>query len=133
MTNEELVILIRNAVSTAELMLQLWQQNYGLIRKIANRYKSLDDIEDLLQEGFLGLHEAVRHYDPDTEVPFSNYAALWIRQIIGRYVKRNGTIRIPEHAGNQVRAYKRMISQWESEFGRKHTEWEICRYLDVTP
>lgn len=26
-----------------------------------------------------------------------------------------------------------MISQWESEFGRKPTEWEICRYLDVTP
>ena len=53
MTNEELVILIRNAVSLAELMLQLWQQNYGLIYKIANHYKSLDDIEDLLQEGFL--------------------------------------------------------------------------------
>lgn len=133
MTNEELVILIRNAVSPAELMLQLWKQNYGLIYKIANRYKSLDDIEDLLQEGFLGLYEAVRHYNPDIGGPFVNYAALWIRQTIGRYVKSDGTVRIPEHAGNQVRAYKRMISQWESEFGRKPTEWEICRYLDVTP
>lgn len=132
LSNEQLVILIRNAVSPAELMLQLWQQNYGLIYKIASRYKSLDDIEDLLQEGFLGLYEAVRHYNPDTGVPFVNYAALWIRQTIGRYVKRNGTIRIPEHAGNQVRAYKRMISQWESEFGRKPTEWEMCHYLDVT-
>lgn len=65
MTNEELVLQIRNAVSPAELMLQLWKQNYGLIYKIANRYKSLDDIEDLLQEGFLGLYEAVRHYNPD--------------------------------------------------------------------
>ena len=133
MTNEQLVHMIQNAVSPAELMLQLWKQNYGLIRKIANRYKSLDDIEDLLQEGFLGLYEAVRHYDPETGVPFVNYAALWIRQTIGRYVKSNGTVRIPEHAGNQVRAYKRMVSQWESEFGRKPTEWEICRYLDVTP
>lgn len=132
MTNEQLVILIRNAVSPADLMIQLWQQNYGLVRKIVNRYKSLDDIEDLLQEGFLGLHEAVRHYDPDTGVPFVNYAAFWIRQTIGRYVKRNGTIRIPEHAVIQVRAYRRMVSQWESEFGRKPTEWEMCRYLDVT-
>ena len=65
MTNEELVLQIRNAVSPAELMLQLWKQNYGLIYKIANRYKSLDDIEDLLQEGFLGLYEAVRHSHPD--------------------------------------------------------------------
>ena len=133
MTNEELVILTRNAVSPAELMLQLWQQNYGLIYRIANRYKSLDDIEDLLQEGFLGLYEAVRHYDPDTEVPFANYAALWIRQAISRYVKSNGIVRIPEHAGIQVRAYCRMVSRWESEFGRKPTEWEICRYLDITP
>ena len=133
MTNEQLVPMIQNTVSPAELMLQLWQQNYGLIYRIANRYKSLDDIEDLLQEGFLGLYEAVRHYDPDTEVPFANYAALWIRQDIGRYVKSNGTVRIPEHAGNQVRAYRRMISRWESEFGRKPTEGEMCRYLDITP
>lgn len=133
MTNEQLVILIRNSVSPAELMLQLWQQNYGLIYKITNRYKSLDDIEDLLQEGFLGLYTAVQYYKADTGVPFVNYAALWIRQTIGRYVKSNGTVRIPEHAGNQVRAYKRMISQWESEFGRKPTEWEICRYLDIAP
>ena len=133
LSNEQLVILIRNGVSPAELMLQLWQQNYGLIYKIASRYKSLDDIEDLLQEGFLGLYEAVRHYDPDTEVPFANYAALWIRQDIGRYVKSNGTVRIPEHAGNQVRAYRRMISRWDSEFGRKPTEGEMCRYLDITP
>ena len=133
MTNEQLVSQIRNGVSPAELMLQLWQQNYGLIRKIANHYKSLDDIEDLLQEGFRGLHEAVRHYDQETGIPFVNYAALWIRKAIGRYVKRNATVRIPEHAGNQVRAYKRMISQWESKFGRKPTEGEIWRYLDVTP
>lgn len=132
LTNEQLVSQIRNAVSPAELMLQLWQQNYRLIYKIASRYKSLDDIEDLLPEGFLGLHEAVRHYDPDTGVPFVNYAALWIQQAISRYVKSNGTVRIPEHAGNQVRAYRRMISRWESEFGRKPTEWEMCHYLNVT-
>lgn len=125
MTNEELVILIRSGEDVKENMLLLWKQNYRLICKIANRYKSLDDIEDLLQEGFLGLHEAVRHYDPDTGVPFVNYAALWIRQAISRYVKSNGTVRIPEHAGNRVRAYKRMISQWGFEFGRKPTEWEI--------
>lgn len=133
MTNEELVLQIRNAVSPAELMFQLWEQNYGLICKIANCYRNMDDIEDLRQEGFLGLYAAVQYYKADTGVPFVNYAALWIRQTIGRYVKSNGTVRIPEHAGNQVRAYKRMISQWESEFGRKPTEWEICRYLDVTP
>ena len=133
LSNEQLVILIRNSVSPAELMLQLWEQNYGLICKIANCYRNMDDIEDLRQEGFLGLYAAVQYYKADTGVPFVNYAALWIRQTIGRYVKSNGTVRIPEHAGNQVRAYKRMISQWESEFGRKPTEWEICRYLDVTP
>lgn len=133
LSNEQLVILIRKAVSPAELMLQLWQQNYGLIYKIASRYKSLDDIEDLLQEGYLGMYEAVRHYNPDIGRPFANYAALWIRQAISRYVKSNGTVRIPEHAGIQVRAYRRMVSRWESEFGRKPTEWEICHYLDVTP
>lgn len=51
---------------------------------------------------------------------------------MSRYVKSNGTIRIPEHAGNRVRSYHRMVSQWLSEFGRKPTKYEISRYLDVS-
>ena len=59
MTNEQLVALIRAGDNEAENMLVLWQQNKGFIYKIAMKYQGYAEIEDLLQEGYLGLCEAV--------------------------------------------------------------------------
>ncbi len=57
MTNEQLVFRIRIGIDAADNMLQLWQQNRGLIGKIAGRYKHYADEEDLKQEGYFGLCE----------------------------------------------------------------------------
>ena len=132
MTNDQLVLRIRAGEDAAGNMLQLWQQNQGIISKLAGKHKSMAEEEDLKQEGFLGLCEAVQRWEPDGGASFVSYAIFWIKQRMSRYVKGNGTIRIPEHAGNRVRAYQRMVSQWLSEFGRKPTEYEISRYLDVS-
>lgn len=132
MVNEQLVALIRAGENEAENMLQLWKQNKGFIYQIARKYSGYAEIDDLCQEGYIGLCEAVQHYDSNSGVPFIHYAAIWIRQAIGRYVKSNGVIRIPEHVGNRVRAYHKVVKQWQMEYGRKPTEWEICRYLDVS-
>lgn len=131
MTNEQLVLRIQAGENEAENMLELWQQNKGFIYKMAIKYKGYAEIEDLLQESYFGLHEAVQHYDSTMKVPFVNYAAFWIRQTVGRYIKGNGCVRIPEHVQNLQRKIKKMESQWLSQFGRKPTEWEICRYLGI--
>lgn len=131
MTNEQLVIRIKAGDEVKENMLQLWQQNQGFIYSIVKKYRGVDEIEDLLQESYFGLHEAVQHYDSTMKVPFVNYAAFWIRQTVGRYIKGNGCVRIPEHAQNLQRKIKKMELQWLSQFGRKPTEWESCRYLGI--
>lgn len=65
MTNEQLVLRIRAGENTAANMLQLWQQNQGLIGKIAGRYRHYADEEDLKQEGYFGLCAAVEHWEPE--------------------------------------------------------------------
>ena len=131
-TNEQLVERIKAEENVAENMLQLWQQNKGMIYQVVNRYRGVDEMEDLLQEAFLGLYEAVRHYDSEQGTAFVSYMTLWVRQTVSRYIKSNGCVRIPEHVQNFLWKYKKMENKWLTEFGRKPNDWEICRYLDVT-
>lgn len=132
MTNEQLVIRICAGIDEADNTLQLWQQNRGYINKIVNHYKAYAEEEDLQQEAYLGLCEAIRHYNPEEEVPFITYAGYWIRQQIGRYIKSNGTVRLPEHIQARVKEYKQMVLTWKVTIGRKPTDREICHYLRIS-
>lgn len=132
MVNEQLVIRICAGIDEADNTLQLWQQNRGYINKIVNHYKAYAEEEDLQQEAYLGLCEAIRHYNPEEEVPFITYAGYWIRQQIGRYIKSNGTVRLPEHIQARVKEYKQMVLKWKVTIGRKPTDREICHYLRIS-
>lgn len=132
MVNEQLVIRICAGIDEADNTLQLWQQNRGYINKIVNHYKAYAEEEDLQQEAYLGLCEAIRHYNPEEEVPFITYAGYWIRQQIGRYIKSNGTVRLPEHIQARVKEYKQMVLKWKVTIGRKPTDSEICHYLRIS-
>lgn len=132
MTNEQLVIRICAGIEEADNTLQLWQQNRGYINKIVNHYKAYAEEEDLQQEAYLGLCEAIQHYNPEEEVPFMTYAGYWIRQQIGRYIKSNGTVRLPEHIQARVKEYKQMVLTWKVTIGRKPTDREICHYLRIS-
>ena len=95
MTNEQLVARIQAGENTAENMLQLWQQTKAFVAKLAKKYKGYAEFDDLMQEGYLGLNEAVNHYDVSQHIPFINYAAYWIKQCMQRFVERDSTVRLP--------------------------------------
>lgn len=64
--------------------------NLRLVVKIAYEYRrSSKNILDLIQEGNLGLMQAVRKFDPNRGVKLSSYAAWWIRAYILRYILNN--------------------------------------------
>lgn len=127
MTNEELVACIKAGVDTAENMLQLWQQNQGIIKRIAYRYQALEDVEDLIQQGYIGLCNAVEAYRQEESVPFVNYAAVWIRQNIQRYIDNcSGVVRVPVWARSEIHQLRQFESSFECETGRKPSDDEIC-------
>ena len=64
MTNEQIITRIKAGIDTANNTALLWQQNQGLINKIVNRYKDYGEEEDLQQEAFLGLCNAIDHFEP---------------------------------------------------------------------
>lgn len=133
MSNEELVKEIQQGINSTDNLRQLYQRNYGYILKIARRYAFFDDMDDLLQEAYFGLYEAVKRYEDTAGVLFMTYAAFWIRQSIKRYLENNGrSIRIPSGLQENIIKYKRLIVAYEMQLGRKPTDRELCRHLEVS-
>ena len=104
MSNEELVKEIQSGINPQENMAQLYFQNIGLLRNICLKFAHNEEMEDLLQEAFFGLYEAVNHYESGSDVLFMTYAPYWIRQRLRFYTINNGhLIRIPMHALEKVK------------------------------
>lgn len=133
MTNEQLVIQLKAGIHTAEYMGQLWEQNRGMIGKIACKYKGYEDLEDLKQQGFLGLYDAVEGYNPDQGTSFITYATFWIQQSIQRYIDDCcGVVRIPVHAKEKISQYKKVANQFQKWYGREATDKEMSLLLQIS-
>ena len=130
MTNEELVNLIKAGVNPEENMLILYNQVKGFIYTIALRYRGQEEIEDLEQEGFLSLYDAIDGYDPSTGNKFLTYAQYWIIQGIKRYIERNSCcLRLSFQSQARLRQYKRFHDSFLKEHGREPSEAETASQM----
>jgi RNA polymerase sigma-32 factor len=92
LTREEEQRLSREFVATGdpELAKRLVTANLRLVVKIAHEYRRAHrNLLDLVQEGNIGLMQAVRKYDPLRGVKLSSYAAWWIRAYILKFILNN--------------------------------------------
>ncbi|MDR1941754.1 MAG: sigma-70 family RNA polymerase sigma factor [Endomicrobium sp.] len=85
----------------------------SFVINVAKKYKALFpafDIEDLIEEGRIGLLEASLKYRNDKNASFSTYAWFWIIKKIQSYVSRNsGVLRIPDKERQIFSAIKKLI------------------------
>lgn len=132
MENEQLVARIMAGENEAENMLQLWRQNKGFIATIARRYSSGAEMEDLEQEGYIALCEAVQHYDPDRGMSFISYAAFWIKRRMRICADNSRTVRLSFNAGDEVRQYQKIMREYRKEYGCDPSDWELCGFLYVS-
>ena len=133
MENEELVAQIKAGIDTADNMLALWEQNRGMIGKLARRYSAYADIEDLQQEGYLALYDAIDGFKPDKGVRFLSYATTIIERKMRRYIYDNGSsVRIPEHEQAKMYEYKKMVNAFQTYLGRKPTRQEIAYNMGLS-
>ena len=132
MTNEQLVLRILAGEDEAKNMLQLWEQNQRFIGSIAVKFSGYAEMDDLKQEGYIAMCNAVRNYDPDQGSTFIHYAAFWIRQGMQRYIENCcGAIRIPVGVQTEIRKYKKICSSFQKQYGREASDRELCGLLCV--
>ena len=107
--------------------------NLRLVVNIARGYtgKGLS-LQDLIEEGNLGLLRAVEGFDPAMGTRFSTYASYWIKQSIKRALINSAkTIRIPAYMVELLSKWRRANARLGEELGRTPTPEEIARVLGL--
>ena len=107
--------------------------NLRLVVNIARGYtgKGLS-LQDLIEEGNLGLLRAVGGFDPAVGTRFSTYASYWIKQSIKRALINSGkTIRIPAYMVELLSKWRRASARLNEELGRTPTPEEVARVLGL--
>jgi RNA polymerase primary sigma factor len=130
LSHEEEMALARRAAAGDEAAQQrLVEANLRLVIAIARRYTGTSvPLEDLIQEGNLGLMRAAEKFDYRRGCHFGTYATWWIRQAISRAAgEQSRLIHFPEHVVTRLRKVRRIAAQLSQENGDDPLPQDIAR------
>lgn len=108
--------------------------NLRLVISIARRFDhGLMPLQDIIQEGNIGLMKAVDRFDARLGFRFSTYASWWIRHAINRALANKGrTVRLPAHVSADLQRLGRARREIEARTGNKATPQELAKHTDLT-
>jgi RNA polymerase primary sigma factor len=102
----------------------------SFVVKIAAQYGGQGlSLEDLLNEGNLGLTEAARRFDPRRGYRFTTYAVWWIRKSILTALSETGPVRVPYYQMKKVQRIGGAERTLRGSLGRVPTREEIAEHL----
>ncbi|KAG5192617.1 hypothetical protein JKP88DRAFT_259305 [Tribonema minus] len=116
---------------------KLVKSQRAMVRAIAKKYafitKSLT-LDDLIQEGNLGLLSAADKFDPDKGARFGTYAAFRVKASVLRAIaNKDRQIRIPVHIQDVAGKVRSATQRLQVTLGRPPTDAEIAATLDMLP
>lgn len=90
------------------------------------------EVQDLIQEGVLGLARAAEKFDPTRGNTFATYAVPWIRQSMTRLVHTSGAIRIPVKRASSMNQLRQWVEAFTAREGRSPTDEEALAGMEIS-
>lgn len=129
---DEHEVIQREAAEARDKMISA---NLRLVISVAKHFRNRGlPMEDLVNEGNVGLVNAVDRFDPTIGSRFSTYASYWIDQAIRRAVQNaSQMIHIPSYLMEQIGHMKLAVRELETQLGRPPSVNELARHLELSP
>ena len=133
-TADEEVQLAQKVKQGDQLALEkLVKANLRFVVSVAKQYQYHGlSLQDLINEGNLGLIKAAKRFDETRGFKFISYAVWWIRQsILQASAEQSRIIRLPLNQVGSLNKIKKVTSKLEQEFERTPTAEEIAEKLEM--
>ncbi len=134
-TPEEEVSLAQRIKAGDQMALEkLTKANLRFVVSVAKQYQNNNiSLNDLINEGNLGLVKAAQRFDETRGFKFISYAVWWIRQsIIQALAEQSRLVRLPLNKISSLSKINKGISAMEQEFEREPTAEELAEMLELT-
>jgi RNA polymerase primary sigma factor len=131
--SEEIELAKRIKQNDQEALKKLVQANLRFVVSVAKSYQNKGlSLDDLINEGNVGLIKAAYRFDESRGFKFISYAVWWIRQsILQAIAEKTRTIRLPLNRISMLTKAGKVYSKLEQEHEREPTHDEIAHVLDV--
>ncbi|MBO5911012.1 MAG: sigma-70 family RNA polymerase sigma factor [Elusimicrobiaceae bacterium] len=113
---------------------RIMEMNLRLVIPTAKRFQRPGmELMDLIEEGNLGLMQAIEKFEPQKGYRFSTYAVYWIEQYIRKFIEeQSGSIKIPSHAWGNLKRWFKAWNELKEANGRDPSLREMAEELDLT-
>ena len=132
---EEVELAQKIRVGNKEALDKLVKANLRFVVSVAKQYQNQGlGLQDLINEGNLGLIKAAKRFDETRGFKFISYAVWWIRQSISHAIAdQSRIVRLPVNQLGAVNRIKKEISRLEQIYNRPPTIEEISEAIDLAP
>jgi RNA polymerase primary sigma factor len=113
---------------------KLTKANLRFVVSVAKQYQNRGlSLQDLINEGNLGLLKAAKRFDHSKGFKFISYAVWWIRQTIHQALAENSRlVRLPVNKINAIHKISQATSRLEQQYGREPTPEEVSEMTKIT-
>ncbi|MBI4384855.1 MAG: RNA polymerase sigma factor RpoD/SigA [Nitrospinae bacterium] len=127
----ELACQIRN--SNVRALHELVRRNLKYVVTVANKFKGCGlSLQDLIEDGNIGLIQAAKRFDGARNVKFITYAVWWIRQaIMHSLAEQSGTVRLPIKQVGKLYKFGRKYKSLAQVLEREPTQSEVARDMGM--
>jgi len=117
---EETELALKSSSGDEKAINELVRRNLRFVVSVAKSYASASNpLEDLVNEGNVGLIIAAKKFKPNMDAKFISYAVWWVRKVIMEYLSKHGrTVRIPANKLNSLSKLDKKFNELEQREGR---------------